>query len=158
MKYKVNVKVERRFDANADRTDDAGNSLAPLIKTSFAFGKSIALDFMQAVTAEELKSVTLEKLNDPSLAEVRLLANSVELADTDPVTAKEVTLEAMIGLSAEHEVSDPTPANETGSAKSRFGNRSESDSPRPAYDKATRLAAFTKFKEMVIGSNKITTG
>lgn len=33
MKYKINVKVEKRFDANVNRTDDAGNPLAPLIQT-----------------------------------------------------------------------------------------------------------------------------
>lgn len=69
-------------------------------------------------------------------------------------------LEAMIGLSAEHEVANPTPANDAKPAKSRSGNRSEANSPKPVYDKATRAAAFTKFKEMVLGSssNKITTG
>jgi hypothetical protein len=160
MKYKINVKVKKRFDANADQTDNAGNPLAPLIQTVFAFGTSITLDFTQAVTAEELKSVTLEKLNDPSLAEVRLLAKSVELVDTDPVTANDVMLEAMIGLSAEHEVPNPTPTSDTGSARSRSINRSATDSLKPAYDKSTRLAALTKFKEMILGSssNKITKG
>jgi hypothetical protein len=159
MKYKINVKVKKRFDANANRIDDAGNPLAPLIQTVFAFGTSITLDFTQAVTADELKSVALEKLNDPSLAEVKLLAKSVELAGTDPVTAKDITLEAMIGLSIEHEIANPTPVNDIKSAKGRSSNRSETDSPKPTYDKATRLAALTKFKEMILGSisNKITT-
>jgi hypothetical protein len=160
MKYKINVNVKKRFDANADRTDNAGNPLAPLIQTVFAFGTSITLDFTQAVTAEELKTSILDKLNDPSLAEVKLLAKSVELVGTDLVTDKDIKLEAMIGLSVEHEIANPTLANDTKPVKSRSINRSETDSPKPAYDKATRLAALTKFKEMILGSssNKITTG
>lgn len=163
MKYRVNVNVERRFDDNLNRIDDAGNPLAPLIKTDFAFGKSITLDFTQAVTAEELKSVVLDKLNDPSLAEVRLLAKSIELPDAEPVTDREVMLVAMIGLSAEHEVAAPAPTNGRSGQRAeriRPTTGTEPEAPKPAYDKATKLAAIAKFKELFMGSqaNKITNG